>query len=519
MHTVEVDLPAAKAASGNPVGTTTMQFGDHYVNSGFSGNAGGVFLQRPPSSTRHKITFSSANAGGSLTPNLGIDGLSRANGPISGNVDEYVTGSLTPETVFDGVDAKLLGGVPLSAILKQMHFDEDDTSQTLSLTSLQENPHRIVTRLDWHPRIQEGGPAPGVTVFVPTGDVDNSMDLSALIITDLADPSASHSTVAGQIRDFELHLFGDGASYFILIPFDSLTFRAQSGQKTDVDVQVGAGGVQFQGALSFVQDLAAFLSFDGSGLTISTAGSAITADLTLAIPTIAVGIFALENIAFSAGVAIPYNGDPVRFTFAFCSAENPFQLSIMIFTGGGFVELGIGADGLEMLSFSFDFGLGFSIDIGIASGEVSLTGGIYYEGEKDGDHQDVTLTAWVKASGGVSALGIISVSVELYLGLGYQSDGPGTAKLVGDAEMSISVDILFFGFSVGFDIHEEFDVGGDDLAGVAGRQHAHGMQRNAISPADAGPPQQPTDNTFGSTMMIDDWQQYCTSFALLGQGV
>jgi hypothetical protein len=341
------------------------------------------------------------------------------------------------------------------------------------------------------------------------------MDLTALIVTDLADPSASHSTVNGQIRDFELHLFGDGASYFILIPFDSLTFHAHSGQKTDVDVQIGDGGVQFQGALSFVQDLADFLSFDGSGLTIDTSGSAITADLTLAIPTIAVGIFSLQNIAFSAGVAIPYNGDPVRFTFAFCSAENPFQLTIMVFTGGGFVELGIGADGLEMLSFSFDFGLGFSIDIGIASGEVSLTGGIYYEGEKDGDHQDVTLTAWVKASGGVSALGLVSVSVELYLGLGYQSDGPGTAKLVGDAEMSISVDILFFGFSVGFDVHEEFDVD-DSPSGLADRP-AHAQRRNAIAAAgDAAPPQQPSDNTFASSMQIEDWQQYCTSFALLG---
>lgn len=516
LHTIEVDLPEAKAASGNPVGTTTMQFADHYVNNAFAGNAGGVFLQRAPSSTPHKIKFNSSKAGGSLTPTLGIDGLSRAVGPISGDVNQYIDGHLDPTTVFSSVDAKLLGGVPLSAILKQMNFDEDDTSQSLLLKSVQESPTRVVTRLDWHPRIQAGGPEPGIDVFVPApgGDPDNSMDLTALIITDAGDPSASRSIVNGQIRDFELHLFGDGASYFILIPFDSLTFRAQSGQKTDVDVQVADGGVQFQGALSFVQDLAEFLSFDGSGLTINTAGSAITADLTLAIPTIAVGIFSLQNIAFSAGVAIPYNGDPVRFTFAFCSADNPFQLTIMIFTGGGFVELGIGADGLELLSFSFDFGLGFDIDIGIASGQVSLTGGIYYEGEKDGDHQDVTLTAWVKASGGVSALGIVSVSVELYLGLGYQSDGPGTAKLVGDAEMSISVDILFFGFSVGFDVHEEFDV--DDGSALAGQPAAHAQRADAIGPADADPPQQPTDNTFASSMTIDDWQLYCTSFALLG---
>ena len=57
------------------------------------------------------------------------------------------------------MDAKLLGGVPLSAILQQMNFDDDDTSQTLSITSIAgERRTAIVTRLDWHPRIQPGGP-------------------------------------------------------------------------------------------------------------------------------------------------------------------------------------------------------------------------------------------------------------------------------------------------------------------------------------------------------------------------
>ncbi len=119
----------------------------------------------------------------------------------------------------------------------------------------------------------------------------------------------------------------------------------------------------------------------------------------------------------------------MRFDFSFCSRENPFQLEIMIFTGGGFVGLGIGADGVEMLEFSFDFGLGISIDIGIASGQVSLVGGVYFEwAKKANGSQDVSLTAYVKASGGISALGIVSVSVELYLGLGYEDDGAVIAQ-------------------------------------------------------------------------------------------
>ncbi len=524
LHTAAVRMPEAEAASGHSVGTATMAYESaHYLHAGFAGNPGGVYLRRATGATRRKIAFSAAKGGGSLTPNLHVDGLSREIGPVSGDVDQLAAGTFDPKAVFDGVEAKLLGGLELSTILKQVGFGDDDNAQALQITSVELlQPHRIVTTVDWHPSIQAGGPTIAgqqIEIFVPTGDVDTSMDLHAEIVTDLDHPANSTSTVIGQIRDFELDLFGNsGGEFFIQIPFDSLTFHAQQGRKTQVDVAIGSGGVQFQGALSFVQTLADYLSFDGSGLVIDTSGSAITATLTLAIPTIAVGVFALQNLAFSAGVAIPYNGDPVRFDFAFCSRENPFQLQIMIFTGGGFVGLGIGADGVELLEFSFDFGLGISIDIGIASGQVSLVGGVYFELEKGDDgSQDVDLTAYVKASGGVSCLGIISVSVELYLALEYQSDGTNS-QLAGDATMTISVHVLFFGGSVGFSIHEQFaggGVGAHAVAGNAAGQRALSGLAGAAGPKAASPP----PNTFGSSMSEQDWAAYCTSFALIGIGV
>lgn len=538
LHTLSVNLPEAKTASGNAVAASTLEYEtDHYLANGFTGNPGGVFLRRVPSAKRNAIMFRGDKAGGAVTPNLGIDGYSREIGPTSGDIAQLAKGKFDPKKVFDGVEAKLLGGLELSTILGLVPFGDgaaDGNGPALQLTSVEKtNPHRVVTTLDWHPVIINGGPTIAgqqITIFEvqdPDGQypVDSSpnaasvdgssdsMDLHALVVTDLDDPAKSSATVIGQIRDFNLDLFGNGETYFIQIPFDSLTFRAQSGKKTDVDVRVGSGGVQFQGALSFVQDLASYLNFDGSGLVIDTSGAAITATLTLAIPSIGVGVFALENLAFSAGVAIPYNGDPVRFTFAFCSRENPFQLEIMIFTGGGFVGLGIGADGVELLEFGFDFGLGISIDVGIASGQISLVGGVSYEAQKEDDGtQDVDLTAYVKASGGISALGIVSVSVELYLGMSYESP---PSQLVGDAEMTISVHILFFGGSVGFSVHEEF-AGSSDAPQNAQRRVRTPQAIPAGGPkADAAFPA----NTFGGSMSETDWAAYCTSFALVGVGV
>ena len=514
--TMLVNMPEAATASGNAVPGSVMRVRARplpelrasrtrrAVRTGAASSCA-----RAATSARHAITFHGDKSGGAVTPNLGVDGISREIGPASAPTAAALAalalGSFNPSSVFDSVNAKLLGGLQLSAILRQVNFGDSDGSddvnndQVLTLTSLAlAAPQRVVTTLDWHPTIYTGGPAPGVDIFVvPDGSSTDSMDLHAVIVTSLDPSLPSKSHVYGQIRDFSIHLFGDGASGFMVVPFDSLTFRSETGKKTDVDVQIGSDGVSFVGPLSFVQDLANVLSFDGSGLVINTAGSAITAELTLAIPSLGVGVFALENLAFSAGVAIPYNGDPVRFDFAFCSRDNPFQLNIMMFTGGGFVGLGIGADGVELLEFSFDFGLGISIDIGVASGQVSLVGGVYYECEQADPGQNVQLTAYVKASGGLSALGIVSVSVELYLSLGYADDN-GVTSLSGtrdDDDLGTHPVLRRLGQHLG----------AEDLRRLArprqlGHCTAHSAARST-GPSDGPYPV----NTFGSSMSATDW--------------
>jgi hypothetical protein len=550
MRHLTINSPEAEAASGHAVGGSVLEYNQtNYLNrNGFNPakNPGGIFLNQVAGAKRQAITFKTDHSGGAITPNIGIDGMSRAIGPVSGtSIDNLAKGKFEPGEVFPtsgphAINAKLLGGIELKTILQTVSFAEGaDNSQAFTIATQElQSPHRIVTTVDWHPPIQSGGPPGADDLFDPTGDPDNSMNLHAVIVTSLDPSHASTSMVTGQIVDFDLNLYGTSDStYFIQIPFDSLTFRAQSGKKTDVQVQVNADGVAFKGPLSFVQDIASYLNFDGSGLTINTAGSAITADLTLSIPNITCGVFALDNIAFSAGVAIPYNGDPVVFDFAFCTAENPFQLEIMIFTGGGYVGLTIGPNGIQSFAVSFDFGLGYSIDIGIASGQISLVGGVSYSSTQLQPHgQKVDLTAYVKASGGISALGVISVSVELYLGLTYQST-PSGSQLIGEAQMSISVHVLFFGFSVSIDVQETFAgssatssaAHGSPAVAVSGHHHAarrhhlatHGAAHKALASGSrsirhADVPDPTAPNTFGGSMTADQWDAYCTSFALVG---
>jgi hypothetical protein len=522
-HRLTIHLSEVTGASGHAVAPPVLAYHDTYLNHGFSSanNPGGVFLARPDTETASAIKFDPDKSGGAMTPNIGIDGMSRHLGPVSGDVNQLTMGTFDPQTVFAAADAKLLGGIHLADILGQVSFGDNDSDGDTKALTIQTvelpTPDRVVTTIDWHPDIQTGGPFPGVNIFIPNegSPQSDSFDLHVEVIsyTDPALQSKSTFTILGEIRDFTMDLFGDGDSFFLEIPFNRLTFRAEKNKKTEVEVDIG--DVAFKGALEFVQELAAFLSFgDGNGLTIDTSGDAIEIQLKIAIPSLGVGIFALQNLAISVGCGIPYNGDPVRFEFDFCSRDCPFLLTIMMFNGGGFVGLSIGIDGVEILEFSFEFGAGISLDFGIASGGIDIEGGVYFKittsHEANGDVQTLDFTAYVKFEGEVEALGIVSVSVELYMALNYE-DGPDGKKLSGDAILTLEIDILFFSGSISCSVHKDFASSGGSTFNAV-RPNARPATPNAAPPA-----LDPGQVTFADVITSQDtWKTYCDAFAPVG---
>src|SRR5262249_16829468 len=135
----------------------------------------------------------------------------------------------------------------------------------------------------------------------------------------------------------------------------------------------------------FVQTLQELLDFskDG-GPKIEVLPTAINAELSVPIPNIAVGVLAITNIAVDLGFNLPLDGTPARFRFSFSTRDNPFGMSVAIFGGGGFFGLAIGTDGVETIEASLEFGAMCSVDLGVASGSVHLTAGIYFSYGDDG---------------------------------------------------------------------------------------------------------------------------------------
>ncbi len=245
--------------------------------------------------------------------------------------------------------------------------------------------------------------------------------------------------VLAELSDFGLNLF-PGAS-LLTMGFDRLAFRAASGRKPEVDVVFT--GMQWQGVLSFIETLKELVPFDGFSDPpyVDVRPDGVTAGFDLALPNVAVGVFSLENISLGADVRVPFLGDAVTVGFNFCTREKPFRMTVMCIGGGGFVGLRISPKGLVVLEMSLEAGASLSINLGVASGSVSIMVGLYLRLEGD----EGSLTGYFRIRGEVDVLGLISASITLELSLTYEF---ATGKMVGRASISIEVEVFFFSFSV-----------------------------------------------------------------------
>ncbi len=519
MLAAEVRLPSVEALTGKEI-TAAIGYDPDYVAGSFGNVKGEAFarvqqtvagvgelldkLARPgstlPTGGEVAARFGSvvANVGGVVSPDLVIGGLSRALGPLSGPA--ATVGRIIREGTFDPRDffpagAKLLGGISLGDLLAGTDLAKLSLDSAPRIVTTRQYPggdqtkppEAVLTTVDWVPKLPEGLTA---GVFWPKTDDGRKarLELHVETRTVLGDGSTTNR-VTGDLRDFALELVkgGDPALSFIKLTFRRFAFETRDGAKPDIHVELA--GVAFKGPLEFVNTLQRFLVSSGKGLTIDVQPSGISAGYTLAVPDVGIGVFALQHLAFSAALNLPFDGSTARARFAFCSREHPFTLTVSLFGGGGFLALALGTDGFEMLEAALEFGGSVAFGLGVASGSVSVMAGIYFRLELTDDRELVTLSGYLRANGQLSVLGLITISAEFYLALTYTSDGN---RVEGEASLTVEIDILFFHKSVTLRVHKSF--AGPSTALTSGR---------------AAPP----PPKFADLMDRDDWNTYCDAFA------
>ncbi len=441
-----VGIPAAQKLLGKDH-RPTIRFSDVFLKNGFnSQNAGQVFAELGDIKVPGKLplTFPADKSGGVVTPNFDITGLSRSLGPVGGNVSEVANLNFKPADFFpSALNAKILGSISLAEILMNNVTGADKFPKLIS-TQL---PGSIRATFDWQTTSLQS-----VVPFVPESGAKLSLHTESITPLQVGNtpPASPTLHVEGRLTNFQFNLFK-----MIIVPFKEFAFVADTGKKLDVTADVGK--VEFGGPLKFINVLADMIPPTGfkDPPSIDVGPTGIKVGYSLALPTISSGLFSIQHVKFSAGLNLPFILAPVRLRFAFSERHDPFMVSIYGITGGGFVGLAIGLDGVEQLEASFEVGGSLALNLVVAKGAVFIMLGIHFLWEKISDTQQrVVLAGYIRAGGAVEVLGLVTVSIEFYMELGYISS-PSSSEVHGEASLTVEVEIAFFSKSVSLSVEKD----------------------------------------------------------------
>lgn len=502
----------------NPEALLRVKPAEAYVKDGFNQtkNAAQAYLTAVEKVAIDYTKDGGAAATGALgAPNMELTGLSRTLGPLGGKLTKEGTlPELRPADFLKG--AKFLGVeftdvlpaiIPLpdpEAAAGAYAEQAKKVPRTLTETIYEGGtgqlarkiPKEIRTEFIWEPDLKANA------VFIANGPGASPQKATMLLrnvtVVPVSEqgPGEPRQDTTGEIRNFGLALFSKpgGPPPFLIVYFNRFEFRSRNDQKPDVNVDVR--DVVFAGPLEFVNDLRKLMSSvgGGAGLTTDITPSGVVASYGVDFPTITTGVITIKDISFGAGIEVPFTGEPVTVRFNFCEPKRPFLLTYTIFGGGGYANVAINSKGVKELTVSLEFGAATAINLGVASGSVQVMAGIVIKVAGE----DASLQGFVRLRGELDILGIISVSLEFHLSLGYDTK---TKEAWGRATLTVEVEVFCFSKSVSVTAEKRFSSGSAPLRAREGGQKA---LRGANSPAPI---------SFAELFTPQAWDTYRTAFA------
>jgi hypothetical protein len=401
-----------------------------------------------------QVDIHADQAGGFATPSLGIATLSRALGPLAGEVSDAVADTFNPAQFFPKDGTHLFGAFDLLDLLLA-------TSASENAPKMHTAPEAsdLVTRFEWKPAIHDVKIS-GIAEFTP--DDPKGLTVNGTIRKPINPPAGSSGDVTteftGTLKKFHVSVLDS-----VLINFVEFSFTKKSKQKPDVTVRLDPGKpVEFKGDLQFIEEIRNAIppGLFGDGPSLDLLPTGIRAGFAFALPPLAVGVFALKDVKLDAGLTLPFiEGKPV-FDFNISERPHPFLLTVAIFGGGGFFHLQLDTAGMKELEIALEFGAAAALDIGVASGEVHVMAGIYFSLQRKENTTQLAavLSGYLRMGGSLNVLGLIKISVEFNLSFTYDS---GRDKAFGRATLTVHVEVLFFSTSVELTVERAFGGSGD----------------------------------------------------------
>jgi len=439
------------------------------------------------------IAFGGDRANGIASPDLSITALSRKLGTVAGDsaklfAQQQLAATFDPASYFpkplDPSQAapSLLGAIGLADVIA-VATGADASLEAPSLVVDRSVPGQLTTRFDWRPRVQ---PVDDGLLSVSFQDAHALVLHAEQVVR--ADPASASALTSGSLSGITVDFGG-----FIRLSIASLAFSARDGHKPEVVLTMAPQDPLVLGPnLSFLQPLIEAASgLLGAGPSLDIDNGVVKAGYAIALPALGIGVFSLQNIAIAIGVSVPLRNEPVALRFSFAEKDHPFVLAIAFLGGGGFFAIEVDAHQVRSIELAVEAGAVVALDLGVASGSAHVMIGVYFH-FTDGTS---LVTGYVRAGGELTVLQVLSLHVELYLGLTYQDDG-ARRVIWGEASLMVDVSIAFVSKSVTLSMRREFEVGGASQA----------APRRALAAA-----AQP--HGVGELLSDADWRAYAAAFA------
>lgn len=459
---------APNAAAAAPVpGPVRLVLDQTYVGSGLSA-AGQVYAavqQPPPPLPPVSLAPPVTDSGGVAALSQQVSGLSATVGLVGGALDKVKSGQFDPASYFPKPDdpfglipPKLMGFLDLPDLVAGTSIGDGTTVPRLVTEILRDGagqpPKAVRTTMAWRPRLKTGTFSGILTTTGETG-----LDLHNTTLTQFDGHSPPQVDSRGELTSFSLSFVGG----ILTVDFARLAFTSRPGAPPALDAKVKKVG--FGGDLQFLDRLRDYLPTPANGPHYSVDATGIEVGYSLGIPAIPAGVLLMQNLTLSSSVTLPFNGKPVRARFALSSRDHPFTVTVSLLGGRGFFGITVESGDIVGFEAQVEFGAAAALDLGVASGSVTVTAGIYVKiqpGETDPHTQEAKASGFFRAVGELDVLGIISISVEFYLALTYDS---GTKAVCGTALVVVRVRVAFFSKSVSLEVKREFGSGGDPAFG------------------------------------------------------
>ncbi|MEU2588355.1 hypothetical protein ABZ612_37040 [Streptomyces avermitilis] len=469
----QVRVQAVEQFTGN-VGDVGVAFNDTYLERTMAAHPAGAYLNLQSPVT---LALGAEKAGGVASPKTALELITAQAGVVPDAFKkDPTTGAVVAAIDLDGMKkafagAKLLGMIPLDRFLQNIPQDHHGTLQQLDDKQLEAIlgdargvlPAPVLRIRDlvdgqgkelryvWKTKLGEIGDSvpkdPNAPATLPVQLKDATLTLDARTVR--SQDAVDKTTLQGKLTDFALDFF-DIAQVHI----DELTFRSGPGKKPEIT----AGGVElkFKNALEFINTLRSALPADvfGAGAYVDVDEKGVRAGYKCALPRLGVGVLTLSNVSLAAELEIPLDGRAVSFRFSVAEPEHPFVVTVSLLGGGGYFSLLVDTTGVQKIDGSIEFGGAAALNLGVASGGVSIMAGIRFTLEK-GTPDKVTLSGHLRCSGFLCVLGIVTVSVEFSLELLYEKDGRQSV-VRGRGTLTVSVRIAFFSKSVTLELERSF---------------------------------------------------------------